>query len=45
MREKFLGQDISWEGFASQLMKKIVQKINTLLNMVRLTASEKDFMT
>ena len=45
MREKLLRQYIRWEDFALQLMETAVQKINALLQMLRLPASEKDFMT
>ena len=35
MKQKLLEQDISWEGFAPQLMKTIIPPINTLLRMVK----------
>lgn len=43
MKEKLLRQAISWEGFASSLMKMIVKKKNALLKMVRLIVSEEDY--
>lgn len=45
MKEKLVGQVISWEDFTSQSVKMTAKKINRLLQVVRLTASEEDFMT